>query len=309
MSSVAANSISPFGISLGSKVQGVVEVGIPVLAGEPVEQLFGPARSLGRKGPLTVYEAGGGEWLLGVASVAVTPGTLEGETEGVYQRIFEAAHAMHLARIWNYVPAINATGAGGLENYRIFCRGRSHAFEQRLGADFTRSLPSASAVGTDSQSLTVAFVASRSQPRHFENPLQLPAYEYPEDYGPRSPSFARATVVNGAGASGVFISGTAAIRGHATMAPGNTREQLDYTLENLESIALACGSPLADFQGGGRDQRTRTIKVYLREARDQPWVAEVLQTRLLRAGDAVSYLRADICRQALSVEIEVTIIG
>lgn len=309
MSSVAANSIFPFGISLGSKVQGVVEVGIPVLAGEPVEQWFGPTRSLGRKGPLNVYEAGGGEWLLGVASVAVTPGTLEGETEGVYHRIFEAAHAVHLARIWNYVPAINAAGAGGLENYRVFCRGRSHAFEQRLGADFTRSLPSASAVGTDSQSLTVAFVASRSQPRHFENPLQLPAYEYPEDYGPRSPSFARATVVNGAGASGVFISGTAAIRGHATMAPGNTREQLDYTLENLESIALACGSPLADFQRRARDQRTRTIKVYLREARDQPWVAEVLQTRLLRAGDAVSYLRADICRQALSVEIEVTIIG
>ncbi len=309
MSPVAANSISSFGISLGAKAQDVVEVGLPVLGGESVERLFGSARHLGRTGPLDLYAAG--EWLLGAASVSVTPGTLERETRSVYHWIFEAAqaHAMHLARIWNYVPAINAEGAGGLENYRVFCRGRSLAFEQRLGAAFTRDLPSASAVGTGSPFLTVVFAASRSQPRHFENPLQLPAYEYPEDYGPRSPSFARATVVKGGGSSSVFISGTAAIRGHVSMAPGDIREQLRYTLENLESIAAACGAPFSDFRGGGREPRSRAIKVYLRDARDQPVAAQMLQARFLRAGDTVSYLRADICRQALSVEIEVTLIG
>ncbi len=309
MSPAAANSLSPFGILLGSKAQTRVEVGTPVLAGPPVEHLFGPTRSLGSNGPLELFETVGGEWLLGVASVGVTPGVLESETRAVYLGILNAAQGMHLARIWNYVPAINEEGAGGLENYRVFCRGRSHAFEQRMGLGFGRNLPSASAVGTDSSHLTVVFAASRSQPRHFENPLQVPAYEYPSDYGPRSPSFSRATVVrgNGAGASAVFISGTAAIRGHATVATGRMREQLDCTLENLESIAIACGSPLTAFPG--HDTRTRSIKVYLRDALDQPVAAQMLQSRLLRAGDAVSYLRADICRRALSVEIEVSIIG
>ncbi len=305
MALAATQLISRFGISLQGNGTGVREVGIPVLAGESVESLFGPATSRGREGSLDLFEAG--EWLLGMASVPVTALTLERETRALYHSILVASGTFHLARIWNYVPAINAAGESGIENYRVFCRGRSLAFEERLGSGFKKILPSGSAVGTDSNSLTVVFAASRSVPHHFENPLQVPAYEYPEDYGPRSPSFARATVVQGAAASasGIFISGTAAIRGHATMAPGDVRAQLDVTLENLESIAAECGVTLSNAPVGRA--RMRNFKVYLREARDQRIVAQALESRLLRPGDGVSYLRSDICRKELSVEIEATI--
>ena len=39
----------------------------------------------------------------------------------------------------------------------------------------------------------------------------------------------------------VFISGTSAIRGHQTIAPGQIVPQLDCTVENIEIIAEACG--------------------------------------------------------------------
>src|SRR6185369_4357459 len=103
--------------------------------------------------------------------------------------------------------AINESGPGEMENYRIFCRGRSLAFERHFCAGFKARLPAASAVGSKSSALTVAFAASTRPPRHVENPLQVPAYDYPGEYGPRAPSFARATIVPGANDATVFISG------------------------------------------------------------------------------------------------------
>ena len=277
--------------------------GVPVLAGEAVENLFGPARPAGRVGPLALFQAG--DWLLGAVTVPLVAG-LEAAAHQVYAGIIQAARGLHLARIWNYVPAINGTGPGGLENYRAFCSGRSLAFEQHYGRDFTARLPSASAVGCRPGALTVVFAASPHRPRHVENPLQVAAYDYPPAYGPRAPSFARATVVPGPDRATVFISGTAAIRGHATVAPLSPDRQLDCTLENLREIGRACGlGPGLDAGGGS----VRHFKVYVRHAADQPLVAAKLAEQLLVDTDRVCYLQADICRTSLRVEIEVSLFG
>lgn len=288
-------------IALGADATGVFDAGLPVLAGEEVEALFGAARPAGHVGPLALFQAG--DWLLGAATVPVTD-DLEHAAYQLYENIFRAAHGRHLARIWNYVPAINEPGPGGLENYRLFCRGRSLAFEAHFGRGFNARLPSASAVGCHPDALTVAFAACSTVPRHVENPLQVAAYDYPGAYGPRAPSFARATVVAGPAAATVFISGTASIRGHSTVAPGNTLAQLECTLENLREISSACDlGPTLD-QGAGS---TRHFKVYLRHAADQPAVAAILEERLLTGVDFVSYLQADICRSSLLVEVEASL--
>ncbi|SDS13223.1 hypothetical protein [Opitutus sp. GAS368] len=281
----------------------VIAAGVPVLAGEAVENLFGPAQSAGRHGAFGLFQADG--WLLGIASVPFTSG-LEAASHRLYTDLFGATQGRHLARIWNYVPAINEAGPGGLENYRHFCRGRSLAFEAHFGRGFNARLPSASAVGCHPETLTVAFAACPDQPRHVENPLQVAAYDYPGAYGPRAPSFARATVATGPAGTTVFISGTAAIRGHATIAPDSTLLQLECTLENLQGIATACG--LGPGLAAG-PAATRHFKVYVRHAADQPMVAAILAERLLVDGDRVSYLQADICRSALRVEIEASLFG
>ena len=279
----------------------LIAVGLPVLAGETTDQLFHAAVPAGRMGEFALFQLDG--WLLGSATVPLAP-TLEAVTHQLYLRLFRALDGRHLARIWNYVPAINEPGADGLENYRAFCRGRSLAFEKFHGPDFKALLPAGSAVGSHAAALTVIFAACTARPRHVENPLQLVAADYPAAYGPRPPSFARATVAATATDARVFVSGTAAIRGHATVAPHDTAAQLTCTLENLRAISLACDLGTA-LDGDART--ARHFKVYLRHPGDQPLISARLSADLLRPGDHVSYLHADICRADLNVEIEVTL--
>jgi hypothetical protein len=135
-----------------------------------------------------------------------------------------------------------------------------------------------------------------------ENPAQVPAYLYPSEHGPRAPSFARATVA--ADGRAVFISGTAAIKGHASVAPGETLPQLDCTLDNLAALSRAIG--LGDTLGAGAGF-ARHFKIYLRHAEDFSSAAARLDDALLRRGDSVTWLHADICRAELTIEIEATL--
>jgi len=290
-------------IALGPDEAGVFDAGVPVLAGEAREALFGPARPTGRVGAVATFQAG--DWLLGAATVPLTSG-LEEASRHLYRNIFAVTGERHFARIWNYIPALNEDGPGGLENYRGFCRGRYQAFAQHHGSSFKALLPSASAVGAHSSALTVVFAATAAIPRHVENPLQVAAYDYPEAYGPRAPSFARATVMAGAGPGTVFISGTAAIRGHATVASWSTRLQLECILENLRALGRACGLGAGLATGTGS---TRHFKVYIRYEADLPLVTALLQEKLFGPADHVSYLQADICRTDLRVEIEASFFG
>jgi chorismate lyase/3-hydroxybenzoate synthase len=290
-------------IPLVSSMSSAWPLGLPVLGGEVAETIFPDLQPAGTSGDFTLYRSG--DWLLGSATGRPDESP-EAAAHRIYHDLLIAAADRPLARIWNYVPAINEPGHHGLENYQAFCRGRSLAFQDALGSAFTQKLPAASAVGLDSKNLAIIFAASPQPARHFENPRQVPAYAYPPEHGPRSPSFARATVVpRTAGRADVFISGTAAITGHATLAPGDTAAQLGHTLENLRTIGRTCG---VGETLGAHQAAARHFKVYLRHAADYAAVAATLTAQLLATGDHVSYVRSDICRAALTVEIEVTLL-
>lgn len=279
-------------------------VGLPVLAGEKEETLFREARTAGLSGRFEIQAAG--RWRVGRASVRVVKG-LEQTTRKLYEELFGAVGGLQLCRIWHYVPRINETGVEGMENYRAFCHGRSLAFETKLGAGFERHLPSASAVGTEDDRLTIVFAACADEPKHFENPEQISAYKYPKKHGPRPPSFSRASMIPLAdGSADVFISGTAAIEGHESVAPGDTAGQIVRTVRNLRVISQACGmdDDLGVTRGGERH-----FKIYLRHAADLDTVKQALEPTLLVATDKVSYLRSDICRTELNLEIEATLLG
>lgn len=280
-----------------------VEVAVPLLAGAGTEEIFSAVTSVGSADGVRLFRSDG--LLLGHAREPFDSDDLTAHAESLYRRVLTATRGRHLCRIWNYVPQINATVAG-VENYRAFCQGRSLAFEARFGRDFKALLPAASAVGSTGRHLDVIFAASEATPHHFENPEQIPAYQYPVEHGPRSPSFARATVARDGARTWTFISGTAAIKGHQTIAPGSLDAQLDCTLDNLRLISRAVG--LADDLGAGR-MAGRHFKIYLRHASDLPAAQLRLDGALLRPGDVATYLQADICRGALAVEIEATLVA
>jgi chorismate lyase / 3-hydroxybenzoate synthase len=285
----------------GDLSQGTLDIGLPLLGGEPRVAIAGPVEPAGKDGSLALWKGDG--LVVGFASADVGGG-IEAAAGRIYADILCASRGLNIYRIWNCVPLINASGPGGLENYQAFCRGRSVAFESALGTGFPKNLPAASAVGTARDALSVAFVAGTRTVRHFENPSQVPAYRYPPEHGPRPPSFARATGVGEGPGMDVFISGTSSVVGHETVAPNDTRGQLACTFDNLRLISVASG--LGEHLGSGPGSR-RHFKVYIRNPAELPLVREEVERRLLATGDKVTYLGAEICRAALNVEIEVAV--
>jgi enamine deaminase RidA (YjgF/YER057c/UK114 family) len=218
-----------------------------------------------------------------------------------YTRVFDAigrAGYPHLVRVWNYFPAINAD-ADGLERYRRFNVGRHDAFVAS-GRAVGATAPAACALGCRSGPLTVYFLAVRAPGQSVENPRQTSAYHYPARYGPRSPTFSRAMLVQTDNEAALFISGTASIVGHETLHAGDAALQIAETVSNLTALLGQAGVRERDINRAGRNL---LLKAYLRRSEDLPIVRECLR-RAFGPRAAVVYLHAEICRPDLLVEVE-----
>jgi chorismate lyase/3-hydroxybenzoate synthase len=244
----------------------------------------------------------GGEWLAG-AVVRPLRGPLDELALSLYREVLLHARGWSIVRIWNYVPDIN-NETTGLENYRRFNLGRWQAYHDAFGGGLAAHLPAASAVGLADDQLTIVFLATRQSVRSVENPEQLPAWRYPQTYGPKAPSFVRGMVTTGFGRRKAWISGTASIRGHESVQPGDVPGQLAVTLENLELVLESMALPPLTDPGRMR----HLTKVYLRHRSELERVRETLSALGLPhfGDDAVMYLEAAVCRAELELEIEVT---
>lgn len=264
--------------------------------GRPAERWALPAGDYARRGDFHLLESG--DYVLGAASVQVRPDTLAATTESLYGQLLGEQAALSIYRTWHFVPGINEQLGGDLENYRAFCLGRANAFQTHVARESLHlKIPAASAVGTRGEYLTLIYLGGRQRGTYLENPRQTPAYEYPLEYGPKPPSFARATAVDYAGRPTLFISGTSSIL--ASESIGDSIEsQLATTLENLHIVASQSPIPV-----GG----PRRVRVYLRHAGDYDYVKAQLEAHYLDEGDEAFYIVADICRKELLVEIEATI--
>lgn len=265
-------------------------------------------------GPATVGQHGmvryrhNDHLLLGCVDVAesdfgVTQGRppLQDLAHAAYRDIFDTLAATgfsHLVRCWNYLPAINRDD-DGLERYRQFNIGRHDAFIA-AAQSWQAGSPAASALGTDAGQVMLYFLASHAASLAIENPRQISAYDYPPEYGPRSPSFSRACLLGLPGEDVLFISGTASIVGHATLHAGNVAEQTRETLRNITAVVEQ-----ANHKAGAVafSCPALTYKVFIRYAEDMPTVAAILDDFTGNKAGTL-YLRADICRADLLVEIE-----
>lgn len=219
-----------------------------------------------------------------------------------YDLIFKATEEMgypHLVRCWNYFPRINEW-ENGLERYRHFNVGRRRAFD-RAGRLPDAIAPAASALGTSQGQVVIYFLASRQVPDAIENPRQVSAYRYPNQYGPVSPLFSRGALLSLPWKSQViFISGTASIVGHQSVHVGDVAAQTAETVRNLEAVIDQANLRATNGKFSLSDLR---LRVFLRYPSDLPQVKRALFAKLGPAID-VTWLHADICRADLLVEIE-----
>lgn len=261
---------------------------------------FGDAWLTGRsEGRLRYAEADGFLYV----SAVVPPSVRYAEAvRALYAELFALTRRMGyptICRLWHYIGHINGTTADGLETYRDFCVGRALAFEE-----VSTAMPPASAVGSAHEGIGLFLLATRSGGlTAIENPLQVPAYRYPRDHGPKPPSFARAGYLRHASGGTLFLSGTASIVGHETACPGDLDGQLATTFANVEAVVhernlarhgVAAGFGLADFD---------RVTAYVRHAADLAAVESACRAAF-GAGTAVRLHRADLCRADLLVEVE-----
>ena len=275
----------------------------------PCERLDGPADAESWWGGEIVESAEtiGAAWAHGqhyamvAVSVDETETGLEAAAAEAYQRLLIAvrpsAHP-YLLRIWNYFAAIN-DGQGDAERYRKFCVGRARAVD---GA-FNRPPPAATAIGTDGAPGRVQLIAlcARAPAIALENPRQTPAWRYPREYGPVPPGFSRGVVLDAdTDTPRLLASGTASIVGHVSQHIGDVEAQLQESLANLSALLA---------EGGKQTQRQfslencEALRVYLRKPQDLA-VAESLVVAAGIPRERVLYLRGDVCRRELDVELE-----
>jgi chorismate lyase / 3-hydroxybenzoate synthase len=226
---------------------------------------------------------------------------LEADTRTAYAQIFatlEASGYRQVVRIWNYVADLGQPDEAG-ERYWLFNDARHHSFIAS-GRPVVTAVPAASALGTPRGSpLVIYFLANRSTVQMLENPRQVSAYRYPTQYGPRSPAFSRAALLAEGGGT-LMISGTASIVGHETVHAGDVTAQTRESLINIAALTDDASRRLLPQRFA---LETLAYKVYVRNEADLPDIIDVMQATVGRTAP-VAYMRADICRRDLLVEIE-----
>lgn len=218
-----------------------------------------------------------------IRGTILLPGrSIETETFRAYSEIFSilADRRLHLVKCHNFIPNILA-----LENdqprYHRFNSGRGYAFER---AGYTVR-PAACGVGAPhGRDLEIRFIAGPTVPQELENPRQTAAYQYPAQYGTTPPLFSRAVLDGRA----LYVSGTASIRGHDTVHPGDFVAQYHETLDNLMQL-MRFPHRLASFY----------YTIYTPHAFNIPTIQAHFPY-------PARYVVCDLCRDDLLVEIEAT---
>ena len=251
---------------------------------------------------------------------ALPVAALEARVANAYRGIgaLLARHERHAVRFWNFIPRIHAQLADGRDRYMVFNAGRFHAFSDLYGSArlFARALPTASAVGIDHGPLVIHALGDITAGTPLENPRQVPAYSYSKRYGPLPPCFARATLTEREpGDYRLLIGGTASILGEDSQHMRDPRRQAHETFDNLTQLiasasarvhaAVADGEtavptlpPVADPLDALTD-----LRVYFVQDDHAPLVRDLVLARFRRAAH-IEFMRADLCRTELLVEIE-----
>jgi enamine deaminase RidA (YjgF/YER057c/UK114 family) len=208
----------------------------------------------------------------------------------------------HVVRQWNYIEGlldIHADACGAHQGYQAFNDVRTLAYGP---AEFPAGYPAATGIGQAAGGVVLEFLAcdlpADVSVVPFSNPRQVDAHRYSagqlvgeslEDLPSKTtPKFERAKLVARGREQVIFVSGTAAIVGEESVAPGDVAEQTRTTIENIAALI------------GGR--RLSRLRAYVKNKADVPVVRTICEEAF--GPIPALYVRADICRDDLLVELE-----
>ncbi len=234
---------------------------------------------------------------------------LHAATIGAYRRIeaeLRVRDAPHPLRLWNHIPGIHDPMGDGQDRYMVFNAGRYEALSAWFGREtFDTRVATASGVGHGGDDLILHCLAAERPGRAVDNPRQTRPYLYSRKFGPLPPCFARATVLPAGSAEPLLlVGGTASIVGEDSVHRGNLERQTDETLTNLAVLVrAAAGEPFREEDRAAALARYREVRVYYPDPDRLDDLQDLLEGAFPEAGP-IEWVRADLCRTELLVEIE-----
>lgn len=254
---------------------------------------------------------------LGAVSGADIDASVQRQSEEIFTKIQKVLQAENMpvnaiVRQWNYLERITGF-EGDIQRYQAFNDARSVFYEQ---TEWECGYPSATGIGTSFGGVQVelqAFLPKQDgkMPVALDNHLQIAAHAYSQQVllGQKNsglkmkttPKFERAKLVFTPMEKIIYISGTAAIRGESSLIDADIQSQTLATIENIEYLISAESQLKAGMQDGS-DARIESFRVYVKHISDMEKCKAVVSQRYPDV--PVIYVKADICRDELLVEIE-----
>lgn len=211
----------------------------------------------------------------------------------------------HVARQWNYIEKItdfDPLSRGYKQNYQIFNDVRSDYYSR---SDFVNGYPAATGIGMDSGGIILDIIASKGESVSqipVINPDQQDAHCYTQKVLvgdtatdkpiKTTPKFERAKYAEFDTFRTLYISGTAAIKGELTIPSDDIALQTQITLDNISKLQIADSS----------NHAYRHIRAYIKDPANTTVVQALCRKYF---GDIpMLFLKADVCRDNLIVEIE-----
>ncbi len=220
-------------------------------------------------------------------------------------------------RQWNYVERIFELGqidARPRQNYQLFNEVRGEYYSKyRTDPGF----PAATGIGTDWNGVTIECMAVTCKTVAINNPVQLNAYQYgqevlkgePQTSGKENqpPQFERARLLANDQEARLLISGTASIIGQETIGLNDVEAQTRVTIENIEHLASESNLKAHCPQLKVIPDKYTYLRVYVKNQEDIPVVKAICRDYY---GEVpMAFIKADICRADLLVEIEAEMIS
>ncbi len=222
-----------------------------------------------------------------------------------------------IIRQWNYIPQIVAVDQDNYQHYQAFNDSRTAFY--RSGDWSKCGYPAATGIGMDCGAVTVDIVAVKYNANSqykivpIDNDLQRAAHVYSQQVligaqmdeieGCSTPKFERAKAV-GCKQHGYkcYISGTAAIRGEASMDSKDAAMHTIQTMENVEHLISDHTCEKYGIELGCSQREIIASRTYVKNPSDTEKIKAEVDNRW--SDTSAIYLKADVCRDELLVEIE-----
>jgi enamine deaminase RidA (YjgF/YER057c/UK114 family) len=247
------------------------------------------------------------------------------EISDIYTQSMEAFEQMHnilkaenmdfsnVIRQWNYIEKITELN-GNNQHYQIFNDVRTAFYNN---SQFIHGYPAATGIGMETGGIIIDFIAIKENMNMtilpVKSPVQSDAHQYTKKVlahneikagitAETTPKFERAKAIVSGNSCLIHVSGTSAIKGQFSLEANDASTQTNFTLESIYQLVTNENLQKQGINCIHSKANPCYFRVYVKNASDYLKVRDACE-KYFKDVHAI-YLKADICRPELLVEVE-----